>query len=65
MSAQAGWLAALGGLAGRNGLGWAALSHALLSLFDQTEIETEKHRVKVEEFEYKENILKLLELSTI
>ena len=76
VSAQAGWLAALAGLAGRKGLGWAAgglgglLRSAgcrltLLFLFVPTEIETEKHRVKGEEFEYKENILKLLELSTI
>ena len=34
-------------------------------LFIQTEIEKEKHREKEEELEYKENILKLLELSTI
>ena len=64
--------AALVGLAGEKGLGWAAgcpggLLRWLLSffLFVQTEKETEKHKVKGEELEYKENTLKLLELPTI
>ena len=59
-------LASWAGLGGRGPGGllrW--LQAATLFLFVQTEIETEKHRVKGEEFEYKENILKLLELSTI
>ena len=57
------------------GLGWAAggpggllrwlQADTLLFLFVQTEIETEKHKVKGEELEYKENTLKLLELPTI
>ena len=36
-----------------------------LFLVLQTEKETEKHKVKGEELEYKENTLKLLELPTI
>ena len=65
-------LAALVGLAGgkrpRLGCGrprWVAALKLSLFLFIQTEIEKEKHREKEEELEYKENILKLLEFSTI
>jgi len=70
----AGWLHWLGWRAEKASVGlredqggllrWLQ-ADTLLFLFVQTEIETEKHRVKGEEFEYKENILKLLELSTI
>ena len=70
-SGLAGTLAGLAGCAGWAGrqkkasAGLRLLAAALLFLFAQTGIETEKHRVKGEEYEYKENILKLLELSTI
>ena len=42
--------------------GLRLLADALLFLFAQTGIETEKDRVKGEEFENEENMLKLLEL---
>ena len=64
VSAAVAWLAALVGLADGKGLGWAEAASCCSSifLFSQTGKETEKHRVKGEEFENKENMLKLLEL---
>ena len=55
VSTAAAWLAVLVGLAGGKGLGWAEAASYGSSIFPfaQTGKETEKHRVKGEEFENK------------